>query len=60
MGNKQDELETMVSLENYDIVAIRETCWDRSHKQNAATEGFLGETDREGGPEVLLSMFRHR
>ena len=30
MGNKQEELETIVQLENYDIVAITEIWWDDS------------------------------
>lgn len=30
MGNKQ-ELEAMVQLENYNLIAIKETWWDKSH-----------------------------
>lgn len=28
MGNRQDELETIVQQENYDIAAITEIWWD--------------------------------
>ena len=31
MGNKQEELEATVLLESYDLVAITETWWDKSH-----------------------------
>jgi len=31
MGNKQEELEIMVCLENYDQVAIMKMWWDDSH-----------------------------
>ena len=30
-GNKQEELEAIVSQGNYDLVAITETWWDHSH-----------------------------
>jgi len=32
MGNKQEELEAIVQLQNYDIVAIMETWWDDLQK----------------------------
>ena len=31
IGNKQEELETVVQLEKYDLTAITETWWDESH-----------------------------
>lgn len=31
MGNKQEELDTMVQLENYDLTAIMETWRDDLH-----------------------------
>ena len=40
MGNKQDELEAIVLLGNYDIVvAITETWWDDSHSWSAVIDG---------------------
>ncbi|KAK4806242.1 LOW QUALITY PROTEIN: hypothetical protein QYF61_013386 [Mycteria americana] len=57
MGNKQEELEAIVQLENYDIVAITETWWDDSHNWSAAMDGYkLFRTDRQGrrGGGVVL------
>ena len=49
MGNKQEELEAIVQLENYDIVAIMETWWDDSHNWSAAMDGYkLFRRDRQG------------
>lgn len=28
MGSKQEELETVMQLENHDLIAITETWWD--------------------------------
>mgnify|MGYP001857034795 CR=1 FL=1 len=39
MGNKQ-KLDTMMHLENYDLVAITETWWDDSHNWDATIEGY--------------------
>ena len=39
MGNKQEELETTVQLENSDLVTIMETWWDDSCDWNTMTEG---------------------
>ncbi|GAB0209890.1 hypothetical protein GRJ2_003454700 [Grus japonensis] len=48
-GNKQEELEAIVQLENYDIVAITETWWDDSHNWSAAMDGYkLFRRDRQG------------
>ena len=49
LGNKQDELETVMCLENYDLVAITETWWDDSHNWNTTIEGYrLFRRDRLG------------
>ncbi|KAK4825828.1 LOW QUALITY PROTEIN: hypothetical protein QYF61_002951 [Mycteria americana] len=58
MGNKQEELEAIMQLENYDIVAITETWWDDSHNWSAALDGYkLFRRDRQGrrGGGVALS-----
>ncbi|KAK4827442.1 hypothetical protein QYF61_017999 [Mycteria americana] len=48
-GNKQEELEAIVQLENYDIVAITETWCDDSHNWSAAVDGYkLFRRDRQG------------
>lgn len=39
-GNKQEELETMVRLENYDLIAIIIMWWDESHGWSTATDGY--------------------
>ena len=49
MGNKQEELEATVLLESYDLVAITETWWDKSHDWSAAIDGYrLFRRDRQG------------
>ena len=51
VGNKQEELVSMVQLENYDLIAITETWWEESHNRNTAAEGyklFRREAGREG------------
>ena len=40
MGNKQEELEAIVLLESYDLIAITETWWDESHDWNVALDGY--------------------
>lgn len=40
MGNKQDELETTVQLESYDVTAFTESCWDETHNWSAAIDGY--------------------
>jgi len=47
MGNKQ-ELEAIMQLENYDIVAITESWWDDLHNQSAAMDGY--KCFRRGSP----------
>lgn len=49
MGNKQDKLEAIVQLENYDLIAITETWWDKSHSWKFGIEGYkLCRRDRQG------------
>ena len=40
MGNKQEELETTMLLESYDLVAITETWWDESYGWSVAINGY--------------------
>ena len=40
MGNKQEELEAMMCLENNGLVAIRETWWDQSHNWRTVIQGY--------------------
>lgn len=50
MGNKQDQLEAMVQLENCDLTAITEMWWNESHVWNIGIEGYkLYRRDRQGG-----------
>ena len=47
-SNKQEELESIVQQENYDVVAITETWWDDSHNWSAAMNGYeLFRRDRQ-------------
>ncbi|XP_068520926.1 uncharacterized protein [Anas acuta] len=50
MGNKQEELEAMVQLENCYLIAITEAIWwDKSHNWNTGMEGYkLYRRDRQG------------
>ena len=49
MRNKQDELEALVSSQNYDIIGISETWWKESHNWSAGMEGYrLFRRDRQG------------
>ncbi|GAB0181770.1 hypothetical protein GRJ2_000642300 [Grus japonensis] len=59
MGNKQEELEAIVQLENYDIVAITEMWWNDSHNWSAAMDHYkLFRKDRQGrrGSGVALCV----
>ena len=55
MGSKQEELETMVHLENYDLIAIMETWWDDSHNWNTIStiEGY-NLFRRDGGVALYV------
>ncbi|GAB0203486.1 hypothetical protein GRJ2_002814200 [Grus japonensis] len=49
MGNKQEELETCVCLQGYDIIGITETWWDGSYDWSVGMEGYrLFRKDRQG------------
>jgi len=49
MGNKQEELEATMLLESYDLIAITETWWDKSHDWIVAIDGYrLFRRDRQG------------
>jgi len=57
MGIKQEELETIVQQDSYDLGAITETWWDDFHDWSAAMDGYkLFRRDRQGkrGSEVAL------
>lgn len=40
MGNKQEELETIVQLENYELIAIKGIKWDDFHNWNIMSESY--------------------
>ncbi|GAB0203195.1 hypothetical protein GRJ2_002785100 [Grus japonensis] len=49
MGNKQEELETCVCLQDYDLIGITETWWDSSYDWSVGMEGYrLFRKDRQG------------
>ncbi|GAB0199646.1 hypothetical protein GRJ2_002430000 [Grus japonensis] len=49
MGNKQEELETCVCLQGYDIIGITETWWDSSCDWSVGMEGYrFFRKDRQG------------
>ncbi|GAB0208559.1 hypothetical protein GRJ2_003321600 [Grus japonensis] len=57
MGNKQEELETCVCLQGYDLIGITETWWDSSYDWSVGMEGYrLFRKDRQGrrGGDVTL------
>lgn len=62
MGNKQEELETTVQLENYDLIAIN-GLWGKSHNWNhTAIKGYkLFKRDglRRGRGLMLPSVLRN-
>lgn len=41
MGNKQEKLEIHAREGDYDLVAITETWWDRSHDWNMVMDGCV-------------------
>ena len=48
-GNKQEELEATVQLENYNLIANTEMWWDELHSWNIGMEGYkLYRRDRQG------------
>jgi len=62
MGNRQEELESTVLLESYDMIAVTETWWDESHDWSVAIDGYwLFRRDRQGkGVEALPSTSRNQ
>ena len=57
MGSKQEELETTVQLESYDLITITEIWMDESHDWSIAIDGYkLLRRDRKGrkGEHVAL------
>lgn len=49
MNNKQEEGEAMLQQENWDIVAITETWWDKSQNWSVTMESYkFFETERQG------------
>jgi len=57
MGNKQEELETVVQLGKYDLIDITGTWWDESHDWNTLIKDYrLFRRDRGGGVAELPSI----
>lgn len=59
IGHKQEELETIAQLENYDIAITMEAEWDDWHNPSATMDGykpFLQGISREGDGGVA-TMF---
>ncbi|GAB0208750.1 hypothetical protein GRJ2_003340700 [Grus japonensis] len=49
MGNKEEELETCVCLQGYDLIGITEMWWDSSYDWSVGMEGYrLFRKDRQG------------
>jgi len=58
MGNKQEELEAIVLLESYDLIAITETWWGESHDWNVALDGYrLLRRDRRGRRDGGVALY---
>jgi len=58
MGNKQEEMKTIVQLGNYDLTAISETWWDESHSWNTMIEGYkLFRRYRQGRRGEGLALY---
>ena len=48
-GNRQEELEAILQLESYNLIAITETWWDEMHNWSIAIDGYkLFRRDRHG------------
>jgi len=39
-GNKQEELEAIIQQDGYNLVAITEMWWDKSHDWHAVMDGY--------------------
>lgn len=49
MGKKQEDVKTIVQLENHDMIATTEVWWDGSHNCYTGTEGYkLFRKDGQG------------
>jgi len=60
LGDKQEELEATVHLENHNVVSVTESWWDDSHNWNGLwTDTICLEgKGEEGGEEELSSTLR--
>lgn len=63
MGNKQEEVENVMQLEIYDLIALTETWWDELQNENIPwaprfQKDRLGRGGR-GREELLLFMLRN-
>lgn len=58
LGDKQEELEAIAQLENYDLIVITEEWSDNSHDWSMMTKSFSEETGREERAKMLPSMLR--
>jgi len=47
IGNKQEELETIVQQDSYDLVTLTETWWDDCHDWSAVSSSEGIEEERE-------------
>jgi len=57
MGNKEKELVATAQMENYDLIAIKETWWDESRDWRAMIDSYKPfRRDRQGrrGGDVAL------
>jgi len=59
MGNKQEEQETIVQQDGYDLVAMTETWWDSLHDEHAVMDGYTHfrkgrQTSQGGGVDVYV------
>lgn len=56
-GNKQERLEIIVLLENYDVISFKEIYWVESYNWNFMTKGY--KIFREGEVRMLPTMLRN-
>ncbi|GAB0205636.1 hypothetical protein GRJ2_003029200 [Grus japonensis] len=58
MGNKEEELETCVCLQGYDLIGITETWWDSSYDWSVGMEGYrLLRKDRQGKQGGSIALY---
>lgn len=58
MGNKQEEVESMVQVENYELIAIKETWWNESHEWNTTLQCYkLFRWDRQGRRDGGVALY---